>query len=180
MRKYFYIIGLCLLTTVAFGQKRIARNGFSSFVSKTPIETFTARNNQVASILLTDKNKVAFNVIMKSYKFDKALMEEHFNEKYVESEKFPTAKYKGEIISKHVRFNKVGTYSDVKINGKMIFHGVTNPLNVIATITVNENKTITLDSNFRINLEEYSIKVPKVVKEKISKNVKVKVNVTYK
>ena len=100
---------ILLLITISFktqAQKKITRTGEVTFHSETPMENIDAKNNQVASIFVINEKKVAFNVLMKSFKFDKALMEEHFNEKYVHSDTYPSAKFQG-TISDDIELEKI-------------------------------------------------------------------------
>ncbi|XMO86017.1 YceI family protein [Algibacter sp. AS12] len=178
--KHFPSLILLLAFNVIFAQdKLITRTAKASFFSETPVENIYAENNQVASILLLPKKTVAFNVLLKSFKFEKALMEEHFNEKYVHSEKYPAAKFKG-TFNEDIDLTEAKTYANVEIKGQMIFHGVTKPLNTIAEIIVNEDKTVTLKSKFPINLEAYNIEVPALVKDKIAPEIEVIIDATYK
>ncbi len=174
---------IMLITITVFGafaqNKKVTRTGSVQFLSKTPIENIAAQNNQVASILLVNEKQIAFNVLMKSFKFEKALMEEHFNEKYVHSNKFPAAKFKGSIPPS-VALDKAHNYEGVEINGQMLFHGVKKPLIIIANIEVKEDLSISFSSSFNLKLEDYDIKVPSLVKDKISEQIKISVATNYK
>lgn len=157
------------------------RNGKVSFSSKTTIEEFYSENNQVSSILKIDENKrtVGFNVVMRSFKFEKALMEEHFNEKYVHSEKYPSAKFLGEIDGSW-NVNAPGLYKNVPVKGSLTFHGVTKQINLQTDIEVQGNKEISALSVFKINPEDYNIEIPKLVTNKISREITITVNTLYK
>lgn len=157
------------------------RTGKVTFQSKTAVEEFYSENNQVASILKNDRDKkiIAFNVIMRSFKFEKALMEEHFNEKYVHSEKYPTAKFIGEIKST-VDFTKPGVYKNIKIDGALTLHGATKSITIYADFEVKQNNEIKALSTFIINPEDYNIDIPKLVNEKVSKDILVTVDALYK
>lgn len=161
-------------------QRYETRTASVSFQSKTALEEIYSENNQVTSILKVEGNKkiVAFNVIMRSFKFEKALMEEHFNEKYVHSEKYPSAKFIGEIESPADLLTP-GTYKNVKIKGTLIFHGVKKPLTISADIEVKQNNEIKAFSTFKMNTEEYNIQIPKIVDNKVSKEVLVIVDALY-
>lgn len=157
------------------------RNGKVSFSSKTPIEEIYSENNQVSSILKIEDNKktVGFNVMMRSFKFKKALMEEHFNEKYVHSEKYPSAKFIGQIEG-NLDIKEPGLYKTVPVKGSLTFHGVTKQINLVADIEVKANKEINAFSIFKINPEEYNVEIPKLVTDKISKEIVITVNTLYK
>lgn len=98
--KYFFSVFLFFFLTNANSQdKYLTKNGTIIFFSKTPIEDITAENNQVLSIIDENNGNMAISILMKSFLFKKALMQEHFNENYVESDKFPKATFKGEILN---------------------------------------------------------------------------------
>lgn len=179
----FKILQIITASLIAFSvnaqSKYLTRTGTVEFFSTTPVEDIKATNNQVSSILMPETKTVAFNVLMRSFKFDKALMEEHFNEKYVESETYPAAKFKG-VIMDPIDFNKSGTYDNVKVEGTMNFHGVSKKIVVYGTVDVNaENETITTKCEFLINLEEYKIDIPGLVRDKIAKDIKVSTQFIY-
>jgi hypothetical protein len=161
--------------------KSETRTAKVSFRSQTLIEEIYSENNQVASILKVEgeKKTIAFNVIMRSFSFEKALMEEHFNEKYVHSEKYPTAKFIGEIKD-DIDLKKPGAYKNIIITGTMTFHGVSQPLTIPADFEVRQNNEIKGYSTFKISPEEYNIKIPKLVSEKIAREIVVTVDALYK
>jgi polyisoprenoid-binding protein YceI len=161
--------------------KSETRTATISFQSHTPIEEIYAENNQVASILKVDgaKTVLAFNVIMRSFKFEKALMEEHFNEKYVHSEKFPTAKFIGEF-SDDVDLTVPGVYKNIMISGTITLHGTSKSITVPANFEVGTNKEIKGSTKFKIKPQEYDIEIPRMVSEKIAKEIVVTVDALYK
>ena len=173
---------LLLFTLATFNSKAqekfVTRTGSVTFLSETPIEKIYAENNQVASILLTTKKVIAFNVLLKSFRFDKALMEEHFNEKYVHSEAYPSAKFKGEL-DLDIDPSIIAEYKNLEIKGEMDFHGVKNSLTVIANINVTED-TIIFTSDFKLKLEDYKVEILSLVKDKISEYVLIKTVISYK
>lgn len=158
-----------------FAQKYMTRTGKVTFYSATPVENIEAINNEIASAIDAKTGDVIFQVPIKSFKFEKALMQEHFNENYMESDKFPKAEFKGKIADlSNVNFAKDGTYN-VKTNGKMTIHGVTKDVILPGTIVVKGN-SITANSKFDVRTSDYNINVPKVVEGKIAKQIEVTVN----
>jgi polyisoprenoid-binding protein YceI len=159
-------------------QKVYTKNGSISFFSKAPLENISADNNQVMSVLNQQTGELQFSVIIKSFKFKKALMEEHFNENYMESEKYPKASFKGNIgdLSK-VNFAKDGSYN-VTVSGDLTMHGVTNKVSAPGTISV-KNGVASAISKFTLKLADYKISIPKLVKDNISETVEVTVNCDY-
>ncbi len=152
-----------------------------SFRSQTPIEEIYSENNQVASILKVEgaKKIIAFNVIMRSFRFEKALMEEHFNEKYVHSEKYPTAKFIGEIKD-DINLTTPGVHKNITIDGTMTFHGVSRQISIPADFEVGQNNEIKGFSSFKISPQEYNIEIPQLVSEKIASEIVVTVDALYK
>ncbi len=173
------IIIACLfgLTQQTFAQKYLTREAYLKFFGSTPIENIEAVTNQASSVIDVTTNEVVFQVLLNSFTFEKALMQEHFNENYVESEKYPKCVFKGKI-KEAVSLSKTGTYK-VTIAGSMTLHGVTRPIEVSADITV-EKSTIKLMSTFVIVPEDYEIIIPGAVRDKIAKSMEVTVKAAYK
>jgi hypothetical protein len=159
---------------VAFGQKYLTRTGQITFFSGTPLENIEARNNEVAAIV-SHEGDVVFQAPIKSFKFQKELMQEHFNEEYMESDKYPKADFKGKIDNlSNVNFSKDGSYN-VKVAGKLTIHGVTKDVSEPGTIMVKGND-ITVNSKFNVATADYNIKIPSLMAGKIAKNIEVTVN----
>lgn len=175
MKKSIITIALLLIGNAVFAQKYMTRTGKISFFSGTPLENIEAFNNEVASVLDSKTGSMVFAVPIKSFKFEKALMQEHFNENYMESDKFPKAEYKGSItdVSK-VNFAKDGTYN-VSSTGKLTMHGVTKDVVIPGTVTVKGSEA-TLNSKFKVKPDDYGIKIPSMVVTKIAKEIEVTVN----
>ncbi|MFK7971972.1 MAG: YceI family protein [Bacteroidia bacterium] len=180
MKKALFILTLSLLVAApTFAQKLITKTASVKFYSHTPVEDIEANNIQVLSVLNTENGQVAFSMLMKSFEFDKALMQEHFNEKYVESSQFPKATFKGKITNlSEINFKKDGTY-EAKVTGTMTIHGESQEVTTTGTITVKKG-TISLSSKFNVSPGDYAITIPGVVAEKISKEIEVTVNAEYK
>ena len=180
MYKSIAILFLVFASSLTQAQEKlVTRTGTISFSSKTPIENIEATSNQAASILNIEKKLIAFNVLLKSFKFEKALMEEHFNEKYVHSDKYPSAKFQG-TFETDIDLNSPQVYEDVNINGIMLFHGKKQPTSVKATIEVMKDKTLKVTSDFKLVLETYDIEIPSLVKDKIAADIDVNLVANYK
>ncbi len=169
---------LLVAANIATAQKIYTKNGHISFFSKTSLENIKADNNQVMSVLNTQSGELQFSVIVKSFHFEKALMEEHFNENYLESTKFPKSTFKGTVadISK-VNFAADGTYP-VTVSGDLTIHGVTNKATAKGNFTVKGGKA-TGNSVFTVALADYKIEVPKLVENNIAKTIEITVNCLY-
>lgn len=161
--------------TAVSAQKYMTRTGKVTFFSSTPMENIEAFNNETASVLDASNGDFVFQVPIKSFKFEKSLMQEHFNENYMESGKYPKAEYKGKITDlKSVNFAKNGTYN-VTSKGKLTIHGVTKDVEIPGTVTV-KDKSVTINSVFKVKPKDYGIAIPGLVENKIAKEIEVTVN----
>jgi hypothetical protein len=178
MKRTIILIALSFLFFASNAQKYMTRNGYIGFYSHTAGEDVKGDNNQVASILDTSTGEFVFQVLIKSFHFEKALMEEHFNENYMESEKFPKSTFKGKIINlTSIDFSKSGNY-DVTVEGDLNIHNVTNKITVKGNIEVISGG-INANSKFNIVPEDYKINIPGVVRDNIAKNLEVTVTMKY-
>ncbi len=166
----------CCLSLTA--QKVYTKNGAVSFFSKASVENISATSNQVMSVLVISTGEIQFSVPVKSFHFKKILMEEHFNENYLESDKYPKATFKGKIndFSK-VNFTTDGNYM-VEVSGDLALHGITNKTTATGTMIV-KSGMITATSKFNIKLADYKISIPKIVKDNIAETVDVVVSCVY-
>lgn len=164
---------LLLLSGMLYAQKYMTQNGVISFYSSTPIEDIEAVNNQVSAIMDIEKKEIAAILLMKAFSFEKALMQEHFNEKFVESERFPKATFKGKIADLQ-DFNEVPE-QEVTLEGELNIHGVSKPLNVKGNLS-EHNGSLKASFSFKVKPADHDIKIPATVRDKIAKEVQVKVN----
>jgi polyisoprenoid-binding protein YceI len=156
----------------------MTRSGQISFFSKTPMENIEAINNEVNSMINTATGEIVFAVLIKSFRFEKALMEEHFNENYMESSKIPKATFQGKITNlPFVDFTKEGSYA-ATAEGDLTLHGVKQPIKATGTMTIKNGKAY-LISEFTIRLDDYKIERPSLVAEKIAETIAIKINCQY-
>jgi polyisoprenoid-binding protein YceI len=174
-----FICTLFLLSVQGKAQnKYITRTGTVSFFSSTSAENIDAVNNEAFSLVDVTKGEVAFQVLITGFKFKKALMEEHFNENYMESTKFPKAIFQGSIADPgKVNFKSNGTYT-VNVTGDLTMHGVTNKVTIPATINIQGGK-LNATSKFDVRLADYKIKVPSLVSKQVAESVAVTVACAY-
>ncbi|GMQ29867.1 YceI family protein [Algoriphagus confluentis] len=145
-------------------------SGEISFYSDTPLETIEALNQKSGAIINSDTREVAVQMRITDFIFPNKLMQEHFNENYMESEKYPTATFKGKI-KEQVDFTIPGTYS-VTADGVLTIHGVTKPVTVKGNIASTE-KGLKLEFKFQVRPEEFQIEVPSLVITKITEEIDV-------
>jgi hypothetical protein len=159
-------------------QKYITKNGYIGFYSHTSMEDIKGDNNQVAGVIDISTGEMVFQALIKSFHFDRALMEEHFNENYMESDKFPKSSFKGKITNlSSVNLSTIGKY-DVTVEGDLTIHDVTNKISTKGTIEV-VTGGLNASAKFNVIPEDYKITIPGVVREKINKNLEVTVLMKY-
>ena len=147
-----------------------------NFNSSTPLEDIIAESNQATTFIDIEKNEVAFSVLTTSFKFRRALMEEHFNENYMESAKFPKAKFTGKIVTP-IDWKSEKTVV-VDVNGELTMHGSTKQVTLKATITPGKTK-VTATTELKVTPEDFKIAIPSAVRDKIAKKVTIKIDAVY-
>jgi hypothetical protein len=178
MKRIIILIMMLMIAMAVDAQKYMTRSGYIGFYSHTPIEDIKADNNQAAGVLDISTGDLVFQALIRSFKFEKALMEEHFNENYMESDKYPKASFKGKITNPgSVNFTKNGSYA-VTVDGELTIRDVTKKISVKGSLEV-VTGGINGTSKFKVVPEDYNIKIPGVVKDKIAKNLEVTVNMKY-
>lgn len=160
-------------------QRYLTKNGNISFFSETPMENIEAHNKQVNAALDISSGKMVFKVLMKSFEFEKALMQEHFNENYVESDKFPSATFDG-VVKEIASFSKDKTEAmEVTLEGNLTIHGVTKKISEKGTLQWNGD-AIKGDARFMVAPADYDINIPQAVINNIAKEIEVAVDVELK
>jgi hypothetical protein len=157
-------------------QKFNTESGLISFFSDAPVEDISAQNSMVGSIFDASNGDIVFMVPIKDFQFEKRLMREHFNEKYMETHKYPKASFKGKVTEYNV--SKSGS-QQVKVNGTLSLHGVTRDISAAGTMDFQNGKMIA-KSKFMLKLADYNISIPQIVWQNISEEVEVKIEFTYK
>jgi hypothetical protein len=175
MKKYLFFMAMTI-AVVGHAQKYISEKTFVSFYSHATIEDIKAENKKASSVFDTTNGDIAFSVPIKDFVFAKTLMQEHFNEKYMETEKFPKSTFQGKIIGFDPA--KKGKQS-VKAEGKITLHGVTRDLDVPGTMEVQGNR-ILMKSVFVAKLVDYKITRPEIMFQKIAEQVEVTIDFTFK
>jgi hypothetical protein len=160
----------------SYGQKFTSEKGEISFFSDAAIEDIYATNNVIGSLLNATTGELVYIVKIKDFKFDKSLMREHFNEKYMETEKFPKSTFQGKVSG--FKPNVLGV-QQVKAVGKLNIHGVEKQVEIPGTLEIIGGK-VNLKSKFIVKLADYNIKIPKLVWQNIAEEIEVRVDFTYK
>jgi hypothetical protein len=168
---------LALITTIhgtGFSQLYSTRTGFIGFYSKTSLEDIKAENNQVYAIIDAGKKNLAFTLLLKGFVFAKELMQEHFNENYVESDKYPKASFSGAFTG-DIDLGKDGVYK-VVVKGNLTLHNITKPIETPATLEVKAGRVLG-QADFKLKPEDFNISIPGIVRDKIDKQMDVKIRI---
>jgi hypothetical protein len=167
-----------MLSCISYGQKYFSKNAIIRFHSDSPIEKIDANNSSGTTVLDAATGKIEFAALNNAFVFEKALMQEHFNENYMESGKYPKLVFKGQIANfSSVKLKVPGTYK-VSVSGDMSIHGVTKQVTIPAEFIV-DAKGLHGNSKFIVKCSDYKIEIPSVVKENISNDVEVSIKVDY-
>lgn len=176
MKKHFLsLIAIIFLAWNAHAQFFSTPSAKIDFFSKTPVEDIEAHSINGVAILNTKTGEIAFQVANTSFNFPNKLMQEHFNEKYMESEKFPKSSFKGKINEK-IDYTKDGTH-DVTVTGNLTVHGVDQARTIKGKVII-ANGTIQLITDFMVKVADHKIEIPKLVLAKIAEEINVSVNAT--
>ena len=174
MRKLLFTICLSLAASPAVhAQKFGTRTGNVSFFSKSPLEDIKAENNQAYAVIDAGKKDLAIALLLKGFIFEKELMQTHFNENYVESDKYPKASFNGTFEGGAL--DKDGSFQ-VTVKGILSLHNVTKTIEVPATLKKQGN-SITGNASFSVKPEDYNISIPSIVRDKIAREITITVNI---
>ncbi len=161
------------ISSSIFAQIYVAKTCEVSFFSASPLENIEAIAKAPKTFLNTSTNDVQIQITNTAFMFEKPLMQEHFNENYMESEKYPNTIFKGKINEK-VDFTKDGEHK-VTVTGKMSMHGVDKDITINGVVKVKAGE-ITISSTFKVHVADYKIKVPSLYIQNIAEDVDVKLN----
>jgi hypothetical protein len=177
MKNLILVLAILSMCHQAQSQILMTKNGTISFHSHTFLEDIDALNDKVMAVIDGGKKNIAFSLFMNQFDFPRKLMQQHFNENYVESDKYPKATFSG-AYTEDADLSKDGTYA-VKVNGKLTIHGVTKNVLIPATLNV-QGGVITGTAVFKLNPTDYNIDIPFIVRDKIEKENTVKVKAEWK
>lgn len=173
------VISALLFVSTSYAQKYITKNGHIKFYSSAPLEDIEANNYQVNAALDSETGDMVFKVLIKAFEFEKALMQEHFNENYMESDKYPNSVFKGKITNlDKIDLSTEGEYKAV-LKGDLTIHGETHEVEIPGAFVV-AGENIKAMAVFTVLLEDYKIKIPKAVTENIAKEIEITVDAELK
>ena len=165
-------IFLFLICFSANAQQYLAKDGTITFFSNAPVEDISAINNKVSAVYDAKTKALVFQLNITDFIFPKSLMQEHFNENYMESDIFPTSTFVGKVVSHK---NSV-----VNVEGKLTIHGEANAISVVGNLQVNDNIASISAVKFSVKLKDYKIKIPRIVMYNIAEEIEIKVNIEMK
>lgn len=149
--------------------------GTVSFFSGTPVEDIEAVNNKVGCLLNAKTGGIAIAMFIKDFRFESSVMRQHFNESYMESERYPKAVFNGNLANmQQMDLSKEGVYA-VVATGKLTIHGITKDVTLPGNILVGK-EGITIQAKFNVKTADYNIKIPTIVYAKIAEVIEVTVN----
>ncbi|MFN3554582.1 MAG: YceI family protein [Bacteroidales bacterium] len=175
-RLFIQTLLLCVVIHATTAQVYLTRNGTIRFFSQAPLENIEATNRQVMSALNTETGEFVFRLPIRSFAFDKALMQEHFNDNFMESHRFPNASFQGMVEGiDNISLSAPGTYN-VTVTGALTLKDVTKNVSHAGTLTVREGQ---IDGNavFVIRPEDYNISIPRRYIRNIASEIEVFVDV---
>ncbi|MEO9871268.1 YceI family protein [Ekhidna sp.] len=176
MKKYYYLITLLFFVCItSFGQKYKTEESYIKFYSSAPMEDIEAVNESSTSIIDMDSKNIVIVIPITSFEFPKELMQEHFNENYLESDKYPKATFKGKLTNWDGQEGK----SSATAEGTLELHGVSKEIKIDGEID-KKGDALNMSAVFIIKLEDYKIKIPKAVFYKIAEEVEVTAKFDYK
>lgn len=173
---FSFILILLTFSIQLQAQRYATKSGHVSFFSETPLEKIESHNRQVNSALDLSTGDFVFRLLMKSFQFEKALMQEHFNENYVESDKFPNAAFKGKVTNISGFSPSLKGEYKAAVEGELTIHGVTKQIKETGTLKWN-GESIVGEATFHVKPADYDIKIPGAVVKNIAESIQVTVKV---
>ena len=170
------LILVCLLfSSQIFAQQYLSKNGNVSFFSEAPIENIEAVNKKATVVIDLRTGGFAFQIMIEDFIFPNSLMQEHFNESYMESDKFPNSTFTGVISD--ISTLDLSKEQSIDVSGNFLLHGINRQMNMTATISLKDEK-LNISSQFDIVLDDFNIDIPKIMMYKIAEviNVTIEMN----
>ncbi len=178
-KRIITLLFLCLAWKGQAQNRYFTKTGKITFTAGTAMEDIDAVNKSVTSVFDISNGQIEFAVLIKGFEFRRGLMQEHFNENYLESEKYPKSIFKGRFDdATKIDFKKDGSYPAL-VKGTLEIHNIKKEVEISGTIKVS-GEVIYSASEFKVQLADYGIKIPGAVKDKISSTVEIKVSCDYK
>ncbi|HTJ49236.1 MAG TPA: YceI family protein [Cyclobacteriaceae bacterium] len=175
-KKIYFVLLLLITLTQARAQKFVSEKGLITFFSHATIEDIKADNNKASALFYPANTNIAFSVPVNEFHFAKSLMQEHFNDKYLETELYPNSTFQGKLTGYDPALDRE---QHVVAKGKLTMHGVTKDVEIPGMIEKLENKLV-MKSTFIVKLQDYKIQIPQLLWQNIAEQVEVTINFTFK
>jgi len=173
MKKLALLI-LIIATQTLYSQKYFTRTGITKFKASTDtFEPVEATNKSSSAILKTNTGDIATLLLIKAFKFKVALMQEHFNENYMDSDQYPKATFQGNI--NHFNISEINSKKEYSIQGILTIRGVKKNIKTTGTF-LKKNDTLYLNTNFNVKAQDFNIKIPGIVRKKIAETINISLN----
>jgi hypothetical protein len=176
MKHIWIIFAAWLMIHQAGGDLFVCKNARISIYSSAPIEDISAVSQSGASVFNASTSELDFKAPIRSFRFDKSLMEEHFNSDYMESDKFPMAIFKGHL-AQEVDLSRDGAYK-VMVSGDLTIHGVTCKRTISGLVRV-RGGIVSMSAEFMVKCADHHITIPSIVFHHIAESIRVDVSATY-
>ncbi len=174
--RFLFLTGLLFLVFESAAQTFVTRNGTIRFFSEAPLENIESVNRQVSSALDAESGEFVFRVVMRSFSFEKALMQQHFNDNFVESHKYPNATFQGKILEIGAIDFSIDAEYEVTVEGDLTIKDVTRFISEKGTLRISGGNVIG-ESVFTIRPEDFNITIPSRFARNIAQEIEVTVNV---
>lgn len=178
MKNSYFLIGLlCLFNFSTYSQVLSTTKGEITFFSNAPLEDISAKNNRVISMLNMESKELVVRVPINQFEFPNKLMQRHFNENYLESEKYPYGTFKGKI-AENIDWGKAGNY-EVNATGILNVHGVDQKRTLRGKLIIGTDGSVQINTKFIVALADHDIEIPKLVFNKIAEKIEVSSSFNY-
>ena len=168
------VITIVLLSQTINAQKYFTRTGITDFKASVDVfEPVEAKNNSTTAILKINTREIAAQLFVSAFKFKVALMQEHFNENYMDSDTYPKATFRGKI--ENFSLDKLTTKKNFTLKGTIEIRGIKKEINTIITVGL-DKKVIKIKGDFSVNPQDFDIKIPSIVRKKIAQRINIEIN----
>jgi hypothetical protein len=176
MKQILLLFLIIPLAPTTYAQKYNLDKSLVTFFSAAVLEDIKAENTKTISLFNAGTGEIAFVVPIDEFQFNKSLMHDHFNEKYMETERYPQGRFVGRITNYN---NQDVNEQQVVANGKLTIHGVTHDVEIPGTLVKTASQVI-MKSKFIVKLADYNIKIPSILWQNIAEQVTITIDLTYK
>ena len=176
---FFICFFLIFSGNLLIAQKYFTREGSITLISETPVERIEAFNKTATSVIDFSSGAMDFAALIKAFHFEKAILQDYFNENFLQSNEYPKAVFKGKILNyEDIDLTKAGVHQ-VAVEGELTAHGQTKKVRTNGSLKINGD-IVNAIASFTLSADDYKIPIPEVVKENLAKEIKIDINVKLK